>query len=248
MSNSDRSFRNNIPLQEVCIISFPSVIVTIEAGVGNKTLPILMLEMGFRGCVRNWTSQLNIEASLAMQMGYYNSKLALWEPLIEPELRSSECIPWELKLELSMNQNHDDSSTMSPISEDEQELPQPLMSIDLISEKNVELTISKTLLENLKHLGNAFASAIDFKKMRHVSTIEAPYKIINEIGEDVTLLLGESSFELVEGGDIADINKSAAVPLQLRPEMKTEQKLYFGKKLESISSKKEHFLNMRVSY
>lgn len=38
-------------------------------------------------------------------MGYYNSRLALWEPLIEPvEILSegvNKQVPWELKLEVS---------------------------------------------------------------------------------------------------------------------------------------------------
>lgn len=46
-----------------------------------------------------------IESTLAMQMGYYNSSLALWEPLIEPVEVVAENVvtyhPWELKLDVS---------------------------------------------------------------------------------------------------------------------------------------------------
>ncbi|VEN38118.1 unnamed protein product [Callosobruchus maculatus] len=67
-------------LQELCIISIPTIIVTVEAGLG-------------------------VEASMKMQMGYYNSRLALWEPLIEPVDNICETAykqPWELKLENKM--------------------------------------------------------------------------------------------------------------------------------------------------
>ncbi|KAG5886082.1 hypothetical protein JTB14_031768 [Gonioctena quinquepunctata] len=248
MLNPDRATRDIIRMQELSIISMPSIIVTVEAGVGSKNQPILILEMGFRGSVRNWTHQLCMEASLTMQMGYYNSKLALWEPLIEPAVRNFETyVPWELKFEMSMNPNQDVRSSMSPISESGIDLNQPLMSINITSEKNIELTVTRTLLENLKNLGKAFASAIDTSNVSQDSIIEAPFKIINELGEDVTLLLGESSFELVEGGSINDINKSAAVPLQLKTEIGVKEKLHFGTQLSMHSLNNDHYLNIKVN-
>lgn len=49
--------------------------------------------------------QLQVEASLTMLMGYYNSRLALWEPLIEPvevidEKGLMDFVPWEIKMEV----------------------------------------------------------------------------------------------------------------------------------------------------
>ncbi|CAG9815731.1 unnamed protein product [Phaedon cochleariae] len=238
-----------IKLQELCIISMPSIIITVEIGVGIKTLPVLMLESAFKGSARNWSSQLCVQASLTLQMGYYNSHLALWEPLIEPEVvrNNNFYVPWELKLEVSMNQNDDESqSTLSPGSESEVELPQPLMSIDVISEKNLELTITKTFLEDLTNLQKAFASAIDAKAVKPTTHVDAPYKVLNEIGEDVTLLLEQSSFEMVEGGTPEDINKATAIALQLKPEFTSDKVVYLGKELATSSTKKDIYLQIRV--
>lgn len=51
--------------------------------------------------------QMSIEASLTLQMDYYNSELALWEPLIESvevtKNNKSDYVPWELKLEVQFN-------------------------------------------------------------------------------------------------------------------------------------------------
>lgn len=48
---------------------------------------------------------MSIEASLTLQMDYYNSELALWEPLIESvevtKNNKSDYVPWELKLEVT---------------------------------------------------------------------------------------------------------------------------------------------------
>lgn len=45
-------------LQEICIISMPSIVITLEAGVANKTLPFLLFETSLKGCAKNWSSQL----------------------------------------------------------------------------------------------------------------------------------------------------------------------------------------------
>jgi len=54
-------------------------------------------------------------------MGYYNTRLALWEPLIEPvEKKVGDSLtfePWELKLELSMNEPDEGLNFTSPTSE-----------------------------------------------------------------------------------------------------------------------------------
>jgi len=36
---------------EVCIISIPSIVFTIEAGIGTKTMPMLLTECTFNGSV-----------------------------------------------------------------------------------------------------------------------------------------------------------------------------------------------------
>lgn len=62
-----------------------------------------------------------MEATVTVLMGYYNSRLALWEPLIEPVQKNYgnklTFEPWELKLELSMNEPDDPLNFTSPTSE-----------------------------------------------------------------------------------------------------------------------------------
>ena len=60
------------------------LIVTVEAGQGNNTIPMLLLESKLTGEVRNWSGRLSVLASTQLEMAYYNSKFALWEPVIEP--------------------------------------------------------------------------------------------------------------------------------------------------------------------
>ncbi|KAJ8953002.1 hypothetical protein NQ318_015363 [Aromia moschata] len=223
-------------LQELCIISMPSVVITIEAGVGNKTLPMLLLETSFKGSARNWSSQMSVEASLTVQMGYYNSRLALWEPLIEPvEIIKDDKLfyaPWELKLELSMTEQEDPLGIGSPGSEaggDNQ--AQPVMNIDIISESTLELTVTKTCLEVLQNLGKAFATAIQTEAIKPSTSEQAPYK---------------SSFKLAEGGSVENINKSAAVPLQLKLTEEASNRIQLSKELTAYSQKKSCYLHVKV--
>ncbi|KAL1509353.1 hypothetical protein ABEB36_004107 [Hypothenemus hampei] len=240
-------------LQELCIISMPSIVITMEAGVSNKTVPFLLFETSLKGSAKNWSSQLSVDATLTLLMGYYNTRLALWEPLIEPvEKRQGDKLvfePWELRLELSMNEADDSLNFTSPLSdkgddfEDVKGQP-PVMSIDVTSEKSLELTVTKSCLEVLTNLGKAFASAMKPAKVDS-STITAPYRVLNEIGEDITLLLEESSFKIAEGGSMEDINKSAAVPLVLKVAQPTHIQL--GKELNRNEQETNYFLQIRVN-
>lgn len=45
---------------EVCLISIPSIIFTIEAGIGTKTMPMLITECTFNGSINNWSSKVSI--------------------------------------------------------------------------------------------------------------------------------------------------------------------------------------------
>lgn len=46
------------PKKEICIVQTPKLVITVEAGVGNQTLPMILLELSFQGKVRNWSSQV----------------------------------------------------------------------------------------------------------------------------------------------------------------------------------------------
>lgn len=79
-----------------------------------------------------------------------------------------------------MNQDQDDNlSTMSPTSDTENELtlPHPAMDIDIISDHNLEITITKTFLEVIENLNKAFADAVDTKKISSTSNIYSPFKV-----------------------------------------------------------------------
>ena len=75
---------SSVCLDQQLVFKINQLIVTVEAGQGNNTVPMLLLESKLTGDVRNWSGRLSVSASTQMEMAYYNSKFALWEPVIEP--------------------------------------------------------------------------------------------------------------------------------------------------------------------
>ncbi|OAD52957.1 Vacuolar protein sorting-associated protein 13A, partial [Eufriesea mexicana] len=190
---------------ELAIISAPTILFTLEAGVGNKTLPMLLLHIGFQSNISDWsTKTMNIEYTMSVIMAYYNSCLALWEPLIEPVevIKNKEHVstPWELIVKIQFNDVSADSrgiSAVSPTSDSEtEELHQtPKMSIDIISTENLEITVTKTCLDVLKQLGNAFSSAMEASGKGTAKSV-APYVLKNETGLAMVLDLERSHFKV----------------------------------------------------
>lgn len=189
-----------VPTGEVCMLIAPSVVITVEAGVGSQTLPMILVDIGFHGSVKDWSTQMCVTSSLTLQMAYYNSRLALWEHLIEPveQLKDDRLVhcPWELRAEVHMNSQEPISSPLSPTTSDIEEIPYvpPTMSIEVSSKENLELTMTKTCLEVLTNLGKAFQSAV--KEGPEQPKTVSPYMVQNDTGLVITLLLNRGSFKI----------------------------------------------------
>ncbi|XP_032688033.1 vacuolar protein sorting-associated protein 13 isoform X3 [Odontomachus brunneus] len=204
---------------ELALVSAPMILLTLEAGVGNKTLPMLLLHVGFQSNINDWsTKTMSVDCTMSVIMEYYNSRLALWEPLIEP-IESyvngkRVSTPWELKTKVQFNDILLDSrgaSAVSPTSDSEiEELHQSTkMSIDITSTDNLEITVTKTCLDVLKQLGQAFSSAMDVSRKGLTKKV-APFLLKNETGLGMILDLEHSPFKIFDDGSrmIRDDNNS----------------------------------------
>ncbi|XP_053986716.1 intermembrane lipid transfer protein Vps13 isoform X2 [Hylaeus volcanicus] len=243
---------------ELAIISAPTILFTLEAGVGNKTLPMLLLHIGFQSNVNDWSSKsMSIEGTMSLIMAYYNSRLALWEPLIEPieGTRNGKRIstPWELKTKIQFNEVMVDSrgaSIMSPTSDSEpEELHQTAkMSIDIISTENLEITVTKTCLDVLKQLGNAFSSAMEASEKGTPKSL-SPYVLKNETGLAIVLDLERSHFKVFDDGSkmtndsavaYMEVILESGASIELAPKTtKTDIPLLDQVKTESIEERED---------
>lgn len=193
---------------------------------------------------------MSVESSLNLQMAYYNSRLALWEPLVEPvQIKTGKEVtfkPWELKLDISMAEAEDvttpaDSDAASTVS------PPSMMTIDISSRNNLELTVTKTCLEVLNNLGAAFATAIQpEKKMEeHLS----PYKFKNNTGLAVTLLLRKGCFHLLgdENSTEALIESDAEVYLEIPHKHKVKSTINLLTEMDIMNKSEEYYLDVLVN-
>lgn len=42
-------------LEELCLVSMPKIVLTVEGSIAKNTTPMLLLEMRFEGQVHNWS-------------------------------------------------------------------------------------------------------------------------------------------------------------------------------------------------
>ncbi|XP_065344717.1 intermembrane lipid transfer protein Vps13 isoform X2 [Cloeon dipterum] len=175
------------------VVTAPSFEITLEAGFGIKTLPLISLQSRMQATMSDWARNLQISGVLYLQMSYYNKRLALWEPLIEPQVRNEKHFPWELKFELKKNANN--SPFLSPLSDevDAIAVQPPATSIRVESDSNLEITVSKACLDVMTNLSKAFRLAV--QEGPKVKELEgSPYQIVNQTGIKVVLLLKDTNF------------------------------------------------------
>lgn len=174
------------PKEEKCIIEVPSIAIIIENGIGVHTIPMLFIETSMDAQVSNWSSEMKIASTLRLIMSYYNNVMALWEPLIEPVETDSysiaEYYPWELQFSLDVDKHHE-----SPDREE------PTSIIKIKSEQTLELIVTKTCVEVLQTLGNAFSKAIEQEELT-TTGVDAPYVLRNDTGLEIQLELTDTEF------------------------------------------------------
>jgi len=76
----------------------------------NEYIPLILLQSSFSATVKDWTGRVNADATLKLQLSYYNETYNVWEPIIEPILNgnTNEWESWQLSMKL--NSHNDDES------------------------------------------------------------------------------------------------------------------------------------------
>lgn len=101
---------------------------------------------------------------------------------------------------MKKNEQEETLSAISPQSSDDMEeiaFTQPTISILVSSSVNLEIVVTKTLLDVLTNLGKAFQNAVKVGiPIKDADT--APYKVVNDSGLKITLNLEKSQFMLYD--------------------------------------------------
>lgn len=57
-----------IPQGESLQLTISSICLTLEAGVGHRTVPMLLAKSSFNGDVKNWSTLINLQCHLNMEV------------------------------------------------------------------------------------------------------------------------------------------------------------------------------------
>lgn len=191
-------------------------------------------------------------------MAYYNNKLALWEHLIEPiehiKAGRATYLPWEIKLDVTMNEQEDQSiptstpsSPSTEVIEQVEAQMQSTMKINVTSTKNLELTVTKTCLEVLNNLGKAFSNAMKSTEVKPIR-VYAAYVVRNETGIPIKLCIEKSSFFLLDDEETKEVilETGASVALALKNEAATHGLAIREDATKTALGGNEHVLHVNV--
>ncbi|XP_047984362.1 LOW QUALITY PROTEIN: vacuolar protein sorting-associated protein 13-like [Leguminivora glycinivorella] len=237
--------KEKVPTDEICMLSSPSIVLSLEMQIGTETIPVLVMQASLTGQVKDWSSDFYLESTWAMQVSYYNLSRAVWEPLIEPvevlKDYSYKHVPWELKMEVVMRPAleqsvidlTDEAANVALIAH-----RQANKTVTISSQETLEITVTRSGVEVLTLLGNSFSAAIADTADQSGSVLArlheenntkseyygAPYVLHNCTGLTAKLLLEDNhdfTVFLADGKKQSDYREvvfetGASVPLKLK--------------------------------
>uniref|UniRef100_A0A671TBM1 Vacuolar protein sorting 13 homolog A n=1 Tax=Sinocyclocheilus anshuiensis TaxID=1608454 RepID=A0A671TBM1_9TELE len=165
-----------VPHGESLKMNIHTICLTLEAGVGHRTVPMLLAKASFQGNVKNWSTLINLHCHLDLEVNYYNEMMGLWEPLLEP-LDNEEkdgFRPWTLAMKVTFHFIVPDYKTV----------------ISFTSKDQLNVTLSKCGLHMLSNLGTAFAEATK-QTAESFQKDQAPFVVKNRLGLPVAVLHSE---------------------------------------------------------
>uniref|UniRef100_A0A8C0XNN3 Vacuolar protein sorting 13 homolog C n=2 Tax=Castor canadensis TaxID=51338 RepID=A0A8C0XNN3_CASCN len=203
-------------IEENCAVSVETVQVTLECGLGHRTVPLLLAESKFSGNIKNWTSLMSAAADMTLQVHYYNEIHAVWEPLIE---RVEGKRQWNLRLNVKKNPTQDKS-----LMPGDDFIPEPKVAIHISSGDTMNITISKSCLNVFNNLAKVLsgrnvhfgfsegaASTFDYSLKDR-----APFTVKNAIGVPIKIQ-PNSNLRVMsspEKSDVYDVNAGQNLELE----------------------------------
>nr|XP_033782936.1 vacuolar protein sorting-associated protein 13A isoform X2 [Geotrypetes seraphini] len=214
-----------VPTGETMKMSIDSIILTLEAGVGHRTVPMLLAKSSFFGDVKNWSTLINLYSQLELEVHYYNEMLGVWEPLLEPLeiVKSDEFKPWSL--EVKMKKKTRKQICELNVDEEDYKVPDYKTVISIFAKEQLNITISNCGLQMLNNLGKAFVEATS-KTSDIFQKDQAPFVIKNSLGLSISVSPSGSftSINVDSGAKTFELNDGACLSMDyVRAKSESEQ-------------------------
>ncbi|KAG1650405.1 Vacuolar protein sorting-associated protein 13C [Nymphon striatum] len=92
---------------ETITVQVPSVDILFEVEDTPHRIPYIAIHSAFEAEIHDWSKQMYMKMELQLEIMYYNEKLALWEPIIEPVMESeTNYRPWEVIVKIFKDRGH----------------------------------------------------------------------------------------------------------------------------------------------
>ncbi|VDO98926.1 unnamed protein product [Soboliphyme baturini] len=177
--------------EQQLFFSLEQLSITLEIDGEGGATPLIYVLSSFRAEVEDWSSSLSANAQITWEVSYFNDHVSTWEPLLEPVQEDRHYRPWESRIIVESNSEDD-------VVEDDYISVQPKMNVIVTSSDIMELTVTKSCLDMITKLSQAFTAAAKLTPPEPASASEfiAPYAFRNDTGLSVEILDSED-FELV---------------------------------------------------
>ncbi|XP_063105632.1 intermembrane lipid transfer protein VPS13A isoform X3 [Cavia porcellus] len=175
-----------VPKGEMMKMNIDSIFIVLEAGIGHRTVPMLLAKSRFSGEGKNWSTLINLHCQLELEVHYYNEMFGVWEPLLEPlEIDQTEDFrPWTLGIK--MKKKPKKAIVESDTEAENYKVPEYKTVISFNSKDQLNVTLSKCGLVMLNNLVKAFTEAATEPSALFVRDL-APFIILNSLGLTVSV-------------------------------------------------------------
>ncbi|XP_070287563.1 intermembrane lipid transfer protein VPS13A isoform X1 [Myotis yumanensis] len=179
-----------VPKGEIIKMNIDSIFIVLEAGVGHRTVPMLLAKSCFSGEGKNWSSLINLHCQLELEVHYYNEMFGVWEPLLEPlEIdQTEEFRPWNLGIKMKKKAK---KAIVESDTEEDYRVPEYKTVISFYSKDQLNITLSKCGLVMLNNLVKAFTEAATGSSTVFMRDL-APFMILNSLGLTISVSPSDS--------------------------------------------------------
>nr|XP_003407426.1 LOW QUALITY PROTEIN: vacuolar protein sorting-associated protein 13A [Loxodonta africana] len=184
-----------VPKGEMIKINIDSIFIVLEAGIGHRTVPMLLAKSRFSGEGKNWSSLINLHCQLELEVHYYNEMFGVWEPL--RFFFSPLVLPFSYGTFVGdfqvfpMKKKARKAIVESDTEEENYRVPEYKTIFNFYSKDQLNITLSKCGLVMLNNLGKAFTEAATGSSDVFLKDL-APFMIINSLGLTISVSPSDS--------------------------------------------------------
>ena len=133
-------------------IEIRNIDLKLDSEFKGKITPVMLIHASAEAVVQNWSTQVEMVASFTTEASYFNEKLSIWEPLLEPAKSPTthNLIPFRFKAELNRSEKGSTSDVVIISDSDIQtQAIQAEYALEVRALDGINLSVSRELIEIL---------------------------------------------------------------------------------------------------